>query len=156
MLQSVRCAGIAILAAGALSWSVAARAATDVCAIYKQHVPKDMGLALDKAMSVTREFCQAWSAGNKDTVLLRVMKTGNPQVAVAGTRQSKVNSGNGATADESGLGAGAWSARTKDSIEITFGAKGQFVMVMMQRGAGLSDADVAKARDFAKAVAKSL
>ena len=134
MQQSLRCAGIAILAAGALSWSVAARAAADVCTIYKQHVPKDMGLALDRATSVTREFCQAWSAGNKDTVLLRVMKTGNPQVAVAGTRQSKVNSGYAATSDESGLGAGAWSARTKNSIEITFERSGEEQTVTAEIG----------------------
>lgn len=156
MRISVRCAGMAMLAAGALSLSVAARAATEVCTIYKQHVPRDMGLALDKAMSVTKEFCQAWSAGNKDTVLLRVMKSGNAQAAVAGTRQSMVNSGNAATSDEPGLGAGAWSARTRDSIEITFATKGRLVMVMMERAAGLTDADAARARDFAKAIAKSL
>ncbi len=156
MRQSARCAGMAILAAGVLSWSVATQAATDVCTTYRQHAPKDMGLALDKAMSVTKEFCQAWSAGNKDTVLLRVMETGDPQVAVAGTRQSKVNSGNGTVSDEPGLGPGAWSVRTKDRIEITFGGKGRYVMVMMQRAAGLANPDAAKAREFAKAVAKSL
>jgi len=156
MRQSVRFSGVAILAAWALAWSGATLAATDVCTIYKKHVPGDMGLALDKAMSVTPEFCQAWSAGGKDSVLLRVSKMGNPQVAVAGTRQSRVNSGNAGVADESGLGAGAWSTRSKDRIEITFGTKNHFVQVMMERKPNLTDADAARARDFAKALAKSL
>lgn len=37
-----------------------------VCAVFKSHAPKDMGLQLDKSMSPTPEFCQAMSAANKD------------------------------------------------------------------------------------------
>lgn len=58
--------------------------------------------------------------------------------------------------DEAGLGAGAWSKRDARTIEITFAARDQFVQVVLDRKVGLQDADAAKARDFAKAVAKSL
>lgn len=156
MQRSMRFAGMAILAAGVLAWSGATRAAADVCTIYKQHVPKDMGLALDKTVSATPEFCMATSAGGKDMVMLRVSKTANAQAAAAGVRQSKVNAGTAGLADESGVVAGAWSLRSKDHLEITFGTKDQFVQIMMDRKPVLTDADVAKARDFARAVAKSL
>lgn len=133
-----------------------ATAKTNVCAVFKKHAPKDIGLALDKALSVTPEFCQAWSAGNKDTLLLRVSKMSNAARAVNGTRQGAVNGGNGTVADEIGLGSGAWSLRGKQTLEVTFAVKEQLVMVMVSRDGGLGDADVAKARAFAKAVAGEL
>jgi hypothetical protein len=144
------------LACGLQGQVGAAAPKTDVCAIFKKHAPKDIGLALDKAISVTPEFCQAWSAGNKDTLLLRVSQSGsNAARAVSGTRQSAGNSGKD-TADELGLGTGAWSQRDKRSIEITFAVKDQFATVLLSRDSGFGDADAAKARAFAKAVAGEL
>lgn len=144
------------LAAGLQGQVGAAAPKTDVCAIFKKHAPKDIGLALDKALSVTPEFCQAWSAGNKDTLLLRVSKMSNTARAVNGTRQGAVNGGNGTVTDEIGLGSGAWSLRGKQTMEVTFAVKEQLVMVMVSRDGGLGDADVAKARAFAMAVAGEL
>jgi hypothetical protein len=144
------------LAAGLCGLSGPAAAASDVCGLLKKHAPKDIGLALDKAVSVTPEFCQAWSAGNKDTLLLRVSSSGKYAAkAVIGTRQSAGNGGKD-TADESGLGTGAWSKRDEHSIEITFAIKEQFVTVLLNRNGGLGDADAAKARAFAKTVAGEL
>jgi hypothetical protein len=130
--------------------------AVDVCSLYKEHAPRDFGLALNEAMSVTPEFCQAWSPDRKNTLLLRVMETSSASVYLAGVRQGAVNSGNGTIADESGLGAGAWSQRNDRSIEITFAAKNNLVMVVLVRDKGFSDADAVRARDFAKAVAETL
>lgn len=130
--------------------------AVDVCALYKEHAPKDFGLALNEAMSVTEEFCQAWSTDRNNTLLLRVMETSKASAYLAGVRQGAVNSGSGTIADESGLGAGAWSKRNGRSIEITFAAKNNLVMVVLVRDQGFGDADAARARDFAKAVAGTL
>ena len=144
------------LAAGLQGAADAAAPNVDVCAIYKKHAPKDIGLALDKATSVTPEFCQAFSPGNKDTLMLRVSSMGkNADQAVSGTRRSAANGGKD-TADESGLGTGAWSQRDKRSIEISFSVKGQFATVLLSRDSGFSDADAARARAFAKAVAGEL
>lgn len=144
------------LAAGLQGSAGAAAPRLDVCSVFKRHAPKDIGLALDKALSVTPEFCQAWSAGNKDTLLLRVSSMGKiADQAVSGTRQSAGNGGKD-TVDESGLGTGAWSQRDKRSIEITFAVKDQFATVLLSRDGGFGDADAAKARAFAKAVAGEL
>ncbi|MCX8005968.1 MAG: hypothetical protein N2688_13610 [Burkholderiaceae bacterium] len=145
------------LAAGLQGPAAAAAPKIDVCAVFKKHAPKDIGLAIDKAASVTPEFCQAFSPGNKDTLLLRVSSMGKSAgQAVSGTRQSAVNGGNGAVADEAGLGTGAWSQRNQRGIEITFAVKENFVTVLLNRDGGLSDADAARARAFAKAVAGEL
>jgi hypothetical protein len=144
------------LAVGLQLHAGSAVAKTDVCAILKKHAPKDMGLALDKAVSATPEFCQAWSAGNKDSLLLRVSPMGKIAAqAVSGTRQSAGNGGKD-TRDESGLGAGAWSQANARSMEITFAVKEQFVTVMLVRDSGWGAADADKARAFAKAVAGEL
>jgi hypothetical protein len=145
-----------VLAAGLHAPAGAAAPKVDVCAVFKKHAPKDIGLTLEKALSVTPEFCQAWSPGNKDTLLLRVSSMGKitPQ-AVSGTRQSAANGGKD-TIDEPGLGAGAWSQRNERSIEITFAVKEQFATVLLSRDGGLGDADAAKARTFAKTVAGHL
>ena len=145
-----------LVGAGLALTVVPATAKTDVCALYKKHAPKDVGLQLDKAVSATPEFCQAWAADRKTTLLLRVWATRSASMAVTGTRQSAVNSGNGKVADESGLGSGAWSKRSDSSIEITFTANGNFVQVVFSREPAAVDADVAKAREFARAVAGSL
>lgn len=135
----------------------AAAPKVDVCTVFKRHAPKDIGLRLEKTVSATPEFCQAWSPGNKDTLLLRVSSMGKTAgQAVSGTRQSAVNGGNGTVADESGLGAGAWSQRKERSIEITFAVKEQFATVLLSRDGGFGDADAARARKFAKAVAGEL
>ncbi|MDZ7651293.1 MAG: hypothetical protein U5L03_01335 [Burkholderiaceae bacterium] len=144
------------LAAGLHAPPGAAAPKVDVCAVFKKHAPKDIGLTLEKAVSVTPEFCQAWSPGNTDTLLLRVSKISSAVRAVSGTRQSAVNSGNGVVADEAGLGTGAWSQRDKQRIEITFAVKEQFATVLLNRDGGLGDADAAKARAFAKAVTGDL
>jgi hypothetical protein len=144
------------LATGLLGPAGAEAPKVDVCAIYKKHAPKDIGLALEKATSVTPEFCQAFSPGNKDTLLLRVSSMGKiADQAVSGTRQSAGNGGKD-TVDEQGLGAGAWSQRNHRSIEITFAVKDQFATVTLVRDNGFGDADAAKARAFAKAVAGDL
>lgn len=130
----------------------------DVCAVFKKHAPKDIGLALDKATSVTPEFCLARSPDNKDTLMLRVSSTSAGRIAeeaVSSIRQSVRNGGRD-TVDEPGLGKGAWSQRNYRSIEITFAVKDQFVTVMLARDGGFGDADAAKARAFAKAVAGEL
>jgi hypothetical protein len=144
------------LALGLHALASAAAPKVDVCAVFKKHAPKDIGLRLEKTVSVTPEFCQAWSASNKDTLLLRVSSMGRitPQ-AVSGTRQSATNGGKD-TIDEPGLGAGAWSQRNERSIEITFAVKEQFATVLLSRDGGFGDADATKARTFAKAVAGEL
>jgi hypothetical protein len=144
------------LAAGLHAPAGAAAPKVDVCAVFKKHAPKDIDLRLEKAVSVTPEFCQSWSPGNKDTLLLRVSSMGKIAAqAVSGTRQSATNGGKD-TADESGLGTGAWSQRDKRGIEITFAVKEQFATVLLNRDGGLGDADATKARAFAKAVAGEL
>lgn len=130
--------------------------AADVCALLREHAPKDQGLALEKAVSVTPEFCQAWSADRKHTLLLRVMSVGNLPTILAGMRQSAVNGGNGTVADETGLGARAFSLRSERDIEITFGAGGNVVVVMFTRDDGFGDADADAARAFARSVAGAL
>jgi hypothetical protein len=145
-----------LVGAGLAVGAVPAAAKTDVCALYKKHAPKDVGLQLDKAVSATPEFCQAWAADRNTTLLLRVWQTRSAPMAVTGTRQSAVNSGNGKVADESGLGSGAWSNRSNTTIEITFTANGNFVQVMFSRDPAVVDADVARVRAFARAVAGSL
>lgn len=158
-MKQVRWLSLALsvaLAAGMQAPASAAAPKVDVCTVFKKHAPKDIGLALDKALSATPEFCQAWSAAQKDTLLLRVSQSGHfAAKAVSATRQNAVNGGRD-TADESGLGTGAWSGRGKQSMEITFAVKEQLVMVRMNRDGGLGDADAAKARAFAKAVAGEL
>jgi hypothetical protein len=139
----------------ALLAPLAAQAA-DACALYRRHAPKDLGLVLDKATSAAAGFCQAWSADRKTTLMLRVMKSGNTAQAVGGVRQGAINAGNGTVADEAGLGGGAWSLRKKRGIEITFAAKGNLVQVVLTRDPASSDADAAKARGFAKAIAGAL
>jgi len=141
------------LLACAVAWSSAAFA-VDVCAIFKSHAPRDMGLQLDRTMSPTPEFCQALSAGNKDTLMLRIAPTKSAPGMVLATKPQQASGEK--VADEAGLGAGAWSKRDRSTIEITFGTKDQFVQVVLDRKEGLGDADAAKAREFAKAVAKSL
>ncbi len=144
------------LAAGLQGTAGAAPPKVDVCSVFKKHAPKDIGLALDKATSVTPEFCQAFSPGNKDTLLLRVSSMGKiADQAVSGTRRSAGNGGKD-TRDEPGLGAGAWSQANNRSLEITFAVKAQFVTVMLVREGGFSSADADKARTFAKAVAGEL
>lgn len=144
------------LAAGLHAPVGAAAPKVDVCAVFKKNAPKDIGLRLEKTVSATPEFCQAWSPGNKDTLMLRVSSMGKMAgQAVSGTRQSAANGGKG-TIDESGLGAGAWSQRNERSIEITFAVREQFATVLLSRDGGFGDADAAKARAFAKAVAGEL
>ena len=144
------------LALGLQLHAGSAVAKTDVCAIFKKHAPKDMGLALDKAVSATPEFCLAMSPTSRDTLLLRVSPSGSfTQQAVSGTRQSKVNAGTN-TSNEPALGAGAWSTSSKEVVEITFAVKENFVVVRLNRTAGLGSGDAEVARAFAKAVAGEL
>jgi hypothetical protein len=146
------------LALGAVlqAQAVSAAVKTDVCAIFKKHAPKDLGLALDQAVSPTPEFCLSHSAANKTMLMLRVLQTKDAAQFAGMLRETAVNKGVAKVTDEPTLAKGAWSTAGKDRLQIMFAVNEQFVTVTFGRDGGLGDDGTAKARAFARAVAGEL
>lgn len=147
-----------VLALGAALQAHAGSAAakTDVCAIFKKHAPKDLGLPLDQAVATTPEFCLANSAANKTMLMLSVMPMKEAAQSVSMLRETAIKKGNDKVTDEPTLAQGAWSQGGKQTIRIMFAVNERYVTVVLERGSGLGDDGAAKARAFAKAVAGEL
>jgi hypothetical protein len=99
------------------------------------------------------EICSVWSADSSAKVTL-TLESGQP--AAQGLSMSKMiakmSKDVGQFRDEAGLGADAFSLREQDKVFLRFGAGSTTYNVQVNRDRGLSDADVERARQFAKQV----
>lgn len=97
------------------------------------------------------EICSVWSADSSAKVTL-TLESGQPAAQGLSMARmiAKMSKDAGQFRDEAGLGADAFSLREQDKVFFRFGAGSTTYNVQLNKDRGLSDADVERARLFAK------
>lgn len=144
--------------AGLVSSHATETLAADLCDFVAKQVPAALGSAPGKAQRSGNEICAVQAADQKSILMGRVTPSKMAGQIVALSRKSAQDGDRGTVSDEPSLGAGAWSRRNRWVVEFSFVSGGNYMMAVLTRDSSLaatiSDADVAKAREFAKALSK--
>lgn len=128
--------------------------AADICDLVAKNVPAALGSAAGKVMRSGNDGCSVASVDGKSLLSAVSLPSQLTSSSMRKTAQE-----NGKVQSEPSLGADAFSQRDHDgkSVKFFLFSGGKTRMVMLGRGGdagGVTDADVAKGREFAKAVSK--
>jgi hypothetical protein len=148
----------ATVTAAFVSLAVATTAlAQGPCDLVLKQAAQVMGAAAGKTERLSPvkniEICSVWSADSLAKVTL-TLESGQPAAQGLSMAKmiAKMSKDVGQFRDEAGLGADAFSLREQDKVFFRFGAGSNTYNLQLTRDRGITDADVERARQFAKQV----
>lgn len=131
--------------------------AAALCDFVAKHAPTVLRVPVGKpTQDLGNEFCTVKeagaNAGSRNSLTARIMPKGANMVPLM--RQSEQSTSDQKVADEPSLGKSAFSVRDRYSIAFHFVSGSTYRMADGVFDAGVTEADVARTREFAQALAK--
>lgn len=128
----------------------------DFCDLVVMLAPKVLGSAIGRVQRVSPGICTVDAADRKSWLIGRMTPVTQSASMLADNRKLMETFAKHSTSDEPSLGAGAWSTgkRGQRTVAFSFASGSYYMTVEMWRDGGVTNADIARVREFAKALSK--